>query len=128
MNLTRKQKANLVKRLFLSGAIIAGIQSLLASSHFPGLSDSYLAIIIGIISILAGLNTAFYQYLHDNIPNRIATSGLLMALASVVGGVNELFNIIPINGTYGVYITYSISAISFLLQLVSKVYYVPNKQ
>jgi hypothetical protein len=109
------------------GGVIMTIQLLLSSSQFSALDHNTMAIIMGFVSIIGGLNTALYQYLHDNIPSRIAISGLLMAFISTCGGINELVKILPINGQLGVNITFVISIVAFVLQLVSKTYYVPKK-
>jgi hypothetical protein len=50
-----------------------------------------------------------------------------MAFISTCGGINELVKILPINGQLGVNITFIISIVAFVLQLVSKTYYVPKK-
>ena len=127
MNLTRAKRLSLAKLLFKIGGVIMTIQLLLSSSQFSALDYNTMAIIMGCISIIGGLNTALYQYLHDSIPSRIAISGLLMAFISTCGGINELVKILPINGQLGVNITFVISIIAFVLQLVSKTYYVPKK-
>lgn len=127
MKLTRSKRLSLAKLLFKIGGVIMTIQLLLSSSQFSALDHNTMAIIMGCISIIGGLNTALYQYLHDNIPSRIAISGLLMAFISTCGGINELVKIMPINGQLGVNITFVISIIAFVLQLVSKTYYVPKK-
>ena len=127
MNLTRAKRLSLAKLLFKVGGVIMTIQLLLSSSQFSALDHNTMAIIMGCVSIIGGLNTALYQYLHDNIPSRIAISGLLMAFISTCGGINELVKILPINGQLGVNITFVISIIAFVLQLVSKTYYVPKK-
>lgn len=127
MNLTRSKRLSLAKLLFKVGGVIMTIQLLLSSSQFSALDNNTMAIIMGFVSIIGGLNTALYQYLHDNIPSRIAISGLLMAFISTCGGINELVKILPINGQLGVNITFIISIVSFVLQLVSKTYYVPKK-
>ena len=127
MKLTRSKRLSLAKLLFKIGGVIMTIQLLLSSSQFSALDHNTMAIIMGCISIIGGLNTALYQYLHDNIPSRIAISGLLMAFISTCGGINELVKILPINGQLGVNITFVISIIAFVLQLVSKTYYVPKK-
>ena len=127
MNLTRSKRLSLAKLLFKVGGVIMTIQLLLSSSQFSALDHNTMAIIMGCISIIGGLYTALYQYLHDNIPSRIAISGLLMAFISTCGGINELVKILPINGQLGVNITFVISIIAFVLQLVSKTYYVPKK-
>ena len=127
MNLTRSKRLSLAKLLFKVGGVIMTIQLLLSSSQFSALDHNTMAIIMGFVSIIGGLNTALYQYLHDNIPSRIAISGLLMAFISTCGGINELVKILPINGQLGVNITFVISIVSFVLQLVSKTYYVPKK-
>ena len=127
MNLTRAKRLSLAKLLFKVGGVIMTIQLLLSSSQFSALDHNTMAIIMGFVSIIGGLNTALYQYLHDNIPSRIAISGLLMAFISTCGGINELVKILPINGQLGVNITFVISIIAFVLQLVSKTYYVPKK-
>ena len=127
MKLTRSKRLSLAKLLFKVGGVIMTIQLLLSSSQFSALDHNTMAIIMGCISIIGGLNTALYQYLHDNIPSRIAISGLLMAFISTCGGINELVKILPINGQLGVNITFVISIIAFVLQLISKTYYVPKK-
>ena len=129
MFLTRKQKSNLAKKLFKIGGIIAILQLTLSSSQFGSNTDNNsMAIAMGLISIIGGLITALYQYLQENIPNKVAISGLLVALLSVMGGINEWVKLIHIDGQLGVNITFVISLVTFLLQLVSKLVYVPKKQ
>lgn len=127
MRLTRTQKAKLVKNIFAFGTIIASLQLFLASSTFTGFSSNSMALLMGTISIIGGLNTALYQYLHESIPSKLAISGLIIALISTLGGLNELVKIMPIDGQLGVNITFVISLVTFLLQLVSKLVYVPKK-
>lgn len=127
MFLTRKQKNNLAKWLFKIGSAIGIIQVLLLTYHFPNFSDNDMAILMGLISIVGGLITALYQYFQESIPTKLAFSGLLVALLSVMGGINEWVKLINIEGQLGVNIVFVISVLTFLLQLASKLVYVPKK-
>ena len=128
MFLTRKQKSNLAKKLFKIGGIIAILQLTLSSSQFGSNTDNNsMAIVMGLISIIGGIITASYQYLQENIPNKVAISGLLVSLLSIMGGLNEWIKLINIEGQLGVNIVFVISVLTFLLQLASKLVYVPKK-
>lgn len=128
MFLTRKQKSNLAKYLFKIGSFIAILQLTLSSSQFgSNTSTNKMAIVMGLISIIGALVTALYQYLQENIPQKVAISGLLVALLSIMGGINEWIKLINIEGQLGVNIVFIISILTFLLQLASKMYYVPKK-
>lgn len=128
MFLTRKQKSNLAKKLFKIGGIIAVLQLTLSSSQFGSNTDNNsMAIVMGLISIIGGIITALYQYLQENIPNKVAISGLLVSLLSIMGGLNEWIKLINIEGQLGVNIVFVISVLTFLLQLASKLVYVPKK-
>ena len=128
MFLTRKQKSNLAKKLFKIGGIIAILQLTLSSSQFGSNTDNNsMAIVMGLISIIGGIITASYQYLQENIPNKVAISGLLVSLLSIMGGLNEWIKRINIEGQLGVNIVFVISVLTFLLQLASKLVYVPKK-
>jgi len=126
MRLTRLQKANLVKFLYKLGAFVATLQLLLSSSQFGAFDASKMAIFMGFISIVSGITTALYQYLHDSIPNRVANTGLIMSLITICGGFNEWIKILPISGQLGVNITFAVTVISFGLQSWSKMRYVPK--
>jgi hypothetical protein len=127
MYLTRLKKRKIAELLFTAGMIITAIQGFLASSHIPTVSDSSMAIVMGLISIISALITTFYQYLHDSVPSKVAISGLIISFISILGGLNEWIKLIHINGQYGIAITFTISLCSAILQMASKVFYVPNK-
>jgi len=129
MFLTRKEKANYARKLFKIGGVIAVLQLTLSSSQFGSNTDNNsMAIVMGLVSIIGGLTTALYQYLQENIPNKVAISGLIVALISTMGGINEWVKLIDIEGQLGVNIVFVISIITFILQLASKLIYVPKKK
>ena len=128
MYLTRTQKTKYAKTLFALGTVIASLQLFLASSTFGNFSPNSMAILMGIISIIGGLNTALYQYLHESIPTKLAISGLIMAIVSSLGGLNDIVKLLPISGQTSVNIVFVISIITFILQLASKLIYVPKKK
>jgi hypothetical protein len=128
MYLTRAKRKSIVKFLFNAGIFITTLQGFLATSTIGGFSDTNKAILMGLISILSALVSTFYNYLHDDVPNKVAVAGLLLSLSSVLGGLNEFFKLIHIDGQFGVFITLVVSLASFSMQFYSKLYYQPKEK
>lgn len=128
MYLNRVKKRIIVNFLFNAGIFITSLQGFLASSTFGFISDNTMAIIMGIISILSGVVNTSYQYLHSNVPKKVAVAGLLLSISSILGGFNELFKLIVIDGQIGIILTCGLSFMAFSMQLFSKLYYPADKK
>lgn len=122
------KKHNVVKFLYNLGIAITAIQTYILTSGIPNLPPHKVTIITGVISILSSFIATIYQYLHKSIPNRIAYTGVIFIVISLLGALNELFKIVPLNENISGYITYSISISSFVLQIIFKQVYQPKKK
>lgn len=122
------KKHNVVKFLYNLGIVITAIQTYILTSGIPKLPPHEVTIITGVISILSSFITTIYQYLHKSIPNRIAYTGVIFIVISLLGALNELFKIVPLNENISGIITYSISISSFVLQIIFKQVYQPKKK
>ena len=121
------KKSQVVKLLYNLGIVITAIQTFILTSGIPSLKPHEITIITGVISVLSSFVATTYQYLHKSIPNRIAYTGVVFIVVSLLGALNEIFKIIPLDERIGGYITYSISLASFVLQIIFKQVYQPKK-
>ena len=121
------KKQKLVKFLYNLGIAITAIQTYILTSGIPNLEAHQITIITGVIGVLSSFNTTIYHYFHKSIPNRIAYTGVVFIVMSLLGALNELFKIVPLNENISGYITYLISISSFVLQIIFKRVYQPKK-
>lgn len=122
------KKQKVVKLLYNLGIAITAIQTYILTSGIPNLQPHEVTIVTGVISVISSFVTTIYHYLHKSIPNRIAYTGLVFIIISFLGALNEVFKIIPLSSNIGGYITYSISILSFILQVIFKQVYQPKKK
>jgi uncharacterized membrane protein len=122
------KKQKVVKLLYNLGIAITAIQTYILTSGIPNLQAHEVTIVTGVISVISSFVTTIYHYLHKSIPNRIAYTGLVFIIISFLGALNEVFKIIPLSSNIGGYITYSISILSFILQVIFKQVYQPKKK
>jgi uncharacterized membrane protein len=122
------KKSQVVKLLYNIGIAITAIQTYILTSGIPNLQAHEVTIVTGVISVISSFVTTIYHYLHKSIPNRIAYTGLVFIIISFLGALNEVFKIIPLSSNIGGYITYSISILSFILQVIFKQVYQPKKK
>lgn len=122
------KKQKVVKLLYNLGIAITAIQTYILTSGIPNLQAHEVTIVTGVISVISSFVATIYHYLHKSIPNRIAYTGLIFIIISFLGALNEIFKIIPLSSNIGGYITYSISILSFILQVIFKQVYQPKKK
>lgn len=122
------KKQKVVKLLYNLGIAITAIQTYILTSGIPNLQAHEVTIVTGVISVISSFVATIYHYLHKSIPNRIAYTGLIFIIISFLGALNEVFKIIPLSSNIGGYITYSISILSFILQVIFKQVYQPKKK
>lgn len=122
------KKQKVVKLLYNLGIAITALQTYILTSGIPNLQAHEITIVTGVISVISSFIATIYHYLHKSIPNRIAYTGLVFIIISLLGALNEVFKIIPLNSNIGGYITYSISILSFVLQVIFKQVYQPKKK
>ena len=122
------KKQKVVKLLYNLGIAITAIQTYILTSGIPNLQPHEVTIVTGVISVISSFVATIYHYLHKSIPNRIAYTGLIFIIISFLGALNEVFKIIPLSSNIGGYITYSISILSFILQVIFKQVYQPKKK
>ena len=122
------KKQNIVKLLYNLGIGITALQTYILTSGIPNLQPHEVTIVTGVISVISSFIATIYHYLHKSIPNRIAYTGLVFIIISLLGAINEIFKIIPLSSNIGGYITYSISLLSFILQIIFKQVYQPKKK
>jgi len=126
--MTISQKQQFVKLLFIFGAVIAMVQSFITTAGIPTLTKEEILVVGCILGILSSIATSWYQFWSKHIPNKVAITGLIVLLISTLGGVNDIFKLVPIKPGSAIWITWSISLASFALQLVSKIIYIPTEK
>lgn len=124
--MTTSQKEQFVKILFIVGAVIALLQSFITTAGIPNLTKEEILVVGGVLGILSSIATSWYQFWSKHIPNKVAITGLIVLLISTLGGVNDIFKIVRLNAQSAIWVTWSISLASFLLQVVSKIIYIPT--
>lgn len=110
----------IVKSLYYLGFIFGVVQTILLAAPIPNLPASKMVIITGVIGILSGLTTTFYQWLNDSIKNSFAISGILIVLTSIGGAINEATQILPLSEQVSSWLTYLVTVISLVVQITSK--------
>jgi len=67
--------------------------------------------------------TALNQYLSTKIANMALNASLVVFLLAVIGGLNDLFTVIPLSETVNQWIRFGITFASMVLNFISKQIY-----
>lgn len=126
MNSIAKKKYS--KYLYTIGILLTCLSSFVVTSGVPFLHGQQLIIFGGIIGFLSAINTTWYQYLTESIPNKVAMYSILIAIVSSLGALNEFVAIVPLSEPVSKSLTWFISLFSLMFQLWSKMKYVPEEK
>jgi NADH:ubiquinone oxidoreductase subunit 6 (subunit J) len=124
--MTKIFKRTLTKYLYLIGILLTCLSTFVVSAGVPFLHGQQTIILGGIIGFLSAINTTWYQYLSEKIPNKVAMCSVLIAIVSSLGALNEFISIVPMNDSTSKSLTWIISLLSLIFQVWSKMKYVPK--
>ena len=91
-----------------------------AVPNFPIQSASTKAIIEAVFMFLVVGLTAWLQYLSVEIRNGALFPTLAIFLIALLGGLNDLINVIPLSDVTGQWIRLGVSSLSTIISLISK--------
>lgn len=111
----------MVRILVIIGAILAAIQTFLSINGIPGLDVKIVLSISGIVGVLSSINTAWYQIANTAVNTKLSFASIAVAIIATLGGLNEIFGYIPIAPEVAKWVTFSISMLMFIFQVLSKV-------
>lgn len=88
--------------------------------QMPVDSESTRTIISAIVMFIVVTLTAIKQYYSVEIRNGAIWPTLIVALVAVLGGANDLINVVPVNETMGQWLRFGITTMSMILAVSSK--------
>jgi hypothetical protein len=112
---TRKQLSDLFTVLVL---ILTTFQGIIPTMPIP--SPSSVTLVSAVVMFLVTGLTAWKQYLSVDISNAAMTSMLVVAVIATLGGLNDLFSVIHFGSTAGQWIRFSVTAVTMILNVLSK--------
>lgn len=111
----------MVRVLFIIGAILAALQTFISVNGIPGVAANIVLAIAGTIGVLSSINTAWYQIANTAVNTKLSFASIAVAIIATLGGINEIFGYITIAPEVAKWVTFSISMLMFVFQLLSKV-------
>lgn len=114
-------KTKTVNLLTLLVVIVTAFQGLIPTMPMPNVNT--VTLISAIAMFLASALTIWKQTLSEEISNNSLVPTYIVAAAATLGLLNELFNVIPFKPPTDQWIRFSITAVTMVLNLASKVMY-----
>ena len=110
-----------VNALTLIVGIVALIQGLVPT--MPIQNPQTATILSAVLMFLATALTVWKQYGSSEIRNNATTPILIVAAIAIIGGLNDLFAVIPFSDLTSQWIRFGITATTAILNFLSKVMY-----
>jgi hypothetical protein len=113
---TRKQITDLFTILVV---ILTTIQGLIPA--MPLTNEHTITLVSAILIFLVSGITAWKQYLSSEIDTSALKPTLFIAIVATLGGLNDLFNVIPMNDVTAQWLRFGVTALTAAINLASKV-------
>jgi len=117
-NMSNAQKAGWLGTIILLLTLFQGVIPML-----PQAPETVITIISAVVMYLVNGLTALNQYLSTKIANMALNASLVVFLLAVIGGLNDLFAVIPLSETVSQWIRFGITFASMVLNFLSKQIY-----
>lgn len=114
--------SKLVNLFTLSVAILTIIQGLLPSMGAM-VSATSMTIVSAILMFLVSGLTTWKQALSTEVQNKAMIPTIIVAIVATLGGLNDLFNMVPIGAVAGQWIRFIITSITAVLNIASKIFW-----
>lgn len=112
---SKKQLSDLFTLIVL---VLTTFQGLIPA--MPITNQGTITLISAVMMFLVTGFTAWKQYLSNEISNEAMGPTLFVALIATMGGLNDLFSLVPLGAVASQWIRFSITAITMILNLASK--------
>lgn len=112
----RKQITDLFTILVV---ILTTIQGLIPA--MPLTNEHTITLVSAILIFLVSGITAWKQYLSSEIDTSALKPTLFIAIVATLGGLNDLFNVVPLNDVTAQWVRFGITALTAAINLASKV-------
>lgn len=109
-------KAKLVSIFTIVALVLTAFQGLI-----PMMPLSDTTLISAIVMFLVSGLTAWKQALSQDIANTALWPTIIVAIVATLGGLNDLFNVIPVADKTGQWIRFGITAITAILNILSNI-------
>jgi len=116
--MSNAQKAGWLGTIILLLTLFQGVIPML-----PQAPETVITIISAVVMYLVNGLTALNQYLSTKIANMALNASLVVFLLAVIGGLNDLFAVIPLSETVSQWIRFGITFASMVLNFLSKQIY-----
>lgn len=113
---SKNQLANVFTLLVL---VLTTFQGLIPT--MPITNQASITLISAVTMFLVTGLTAWKQYLSGGIDNAAMTPTLIVALVATLGGLNDLFTVVPLAATTAQWIRFGVTLLTMFLNLLSKV-------
>lgn len=113
---TKKQLANIFTMAVVA---LTAFQGLIP--QMPITNPTTITLVSAITMFLVTALTAWKQYVSEGISNAAINSTVIMAVLATLGGLNDLFAVFPLGATAGQWVRFGVTAITLILNIVSKV-------
>lgn len=125
--MTSLTKKKISKYLYPIGIVLTCLSSFVVSAGVPFLHGQQVIVLGGVIGFFSAINTTWYQYITESIPNKVAMYSILIAIVSSLGALNEFISLIPLDEPTSKSLTWLVSLFALIFQVWSKMKYVPKK-
>lgn len=107
-------------------AVLTIIQGLLPSMGAL-IQAASMTIVSAIVMFLVSALTTWKQALSTEVQNKAVIPTIIVAVVATLGGLNDLFNVVPIGELTGQWIRFIITAATAVLNIASKIFW-PTEQ
>jgi hypothetical protein len=120
-------KSSKIVNLFtLLVAILTIFQGLLPSMSAM-ITAATMTVVSAILMFLVSALTTWKQTLSTEVDNKALIPTILVAVVATLGGLNDLFNLVPIGAVTGQWIRFIITSVTAVLNIASKIFW-PTEQ
>jgi hypothetical protein len=116
------KNSKLINFFTLAVTVLTIIQGLLPSMSTM-VAASTMTIISAVLLFLVSGLTTWKQALSTEVQNKAMIPTIIVAVVATLGGLNDMFNVIPISAVAGQWIRFVITGITAILNIASKIFW-----
>ena len=112
-------KSKIINLFTVLVIVLTAVQGLIPA--IPLANEVTITIVSSVVMFLASSLTVWKQTLSVEINNSAMGPTIFVAIIATIGGLNDVFGVIHISDAFGQWIRFGITAITMVLNMVSKI-------
>lgn len=116
------KNSKLINFFTASVAILTIIQGLLPSMSVM-IAASTMTVLSAVLMFLVSGLTTWKQALSTEVQNKAMIPTIIVAIVATMGGLNDMFNVVPLGAVTGQWIRFAITSITAVLNIASKIFW-----